>query len=68
MKIIVCSKNPVKIQAVQEAFQAYFDDFQIKGVDLEEHSSVQMQPLSAQETLESANKRVEVQLRRRQPA
>ena len=60
MKIIVCSKNPVKIQAVQEAFDEYYDDFEIKGLDLKDNPSVQIQPLSAEQTLQSANKRVEI--------
>ena len=60
MKIIVCSENPVKIQAVKEAFQAYFENFEIKGLNLKEYPSIQIQPLSAIQTLESANKRVEI--------
>ena len=60
MKIIVCSKNPVKIQAVQEAFNEYFDDFDIQGLDLKDHTLIQIQPLSAEQPLKSANKRVDI--------
>ncbi len=66
MKIIVCSENPVKIQAVQEAFKAYFDNFEIKGLDLKDQPLVQIQPLSAEQTLESANRRVEIALKKEQ--
>ena len=60
MKIIVCSENPIKIQAVQEAFSAYFENFEVKGLNLKGYSSIEMQPFSAKQTLESAIKRVEI--------
>ncbi|MCG3216580.1 MAG: DUF84 family protein [Candidatus Heimdallarchaeota archaeon] len=60
MKIVVCSENPVKIQAVKEAFSLYFSDFSIKKLGLKEHKTVSKQPLSGNQTLESAIKRVEI--------
>ena len=42
MKILVGSKNPVKISSVEEAFANYFNDIEVIGVDVE--SDVAHQP------------------------
>jgi inosine/xanthosine triphosphatase len=60
MKILVCSKNPVKIKAAEEAFSSYFKRFEIISLDLNQFSGVYRQPLTAKETLESAVKRIEI--------
>jgi len=44
MKIIVGSKNPVKIESVREAFEHYFDSVEVEGVIIE--SGVSAQPFN----------------------
>ncbi len=53
-KIIVASKNPVKIQTTQNAFEKMFplEAFELEGISVE--SGVSDQPLSNEETLEGA--------------
>ncbi|NPD89152.1 MAG: DUF84 family protein [Asgard group archaeon] len=60
MKILVCSKNPVKIKAVEEAFYAYFKRLELISLDLNQYSGVYKQPMTIKETLESAVKRIEI--------
>jgi len=57
-KIILASKNPVKIQATQRAFQRMFprEKFKIQSVSVV--SEVRSQPLSNEETLQGAQNRV----------
>jgi len=43
MKILVGSRNPVKIEAVEEAFGIYFDDVDVTGISVD--SSVPDQPV-----------------------
>lgn len=43
MKVIVGSKNPVKIESVKEAFSKYFDDVEIESSEVE--SGVPDQPI-----------------------
>lgn len=57
MKILVGSKNPVKLAAAKEAFLAYFDDIEVEGVNVD--SSVSDQPLD-EETFEGAEHRAKV--------
>ncbi len=54
MKILVGSKNPVKIDAVREAFGKYFDKFEVVGLNVE--SGVSAQPVNS-ETPEGAKNR-----------
>ena len=53
-KIIIASTNPVKIEAVEDAFDKVFskDKFEIEGVDVE--SNVSDQPMSDSETHQGA--------------
>ncbi len=44
MKVLVGSKNPVKVEAVKEAFLHYFDDVEVIGVDID--SGVRSQPVN----------------------
>ncbi|MCE7741521.1 MAG: DUF84 family protein [Candidatus Heimdallarchaeota archaeon] len=60
MKIIVCSKNPVKISAAEEAFKSHFKNVEVKTIDLSQKLGVMKQPMSSDETLNSAVKRIEV--------
>lgn len=55
MIVAVGSKNPVKINAVKNAFSHYFDDVKVVGVDAA--SDVNDQPMSAEETVEGAKNR-----------
>ena len=59
MKIIIASKNPVKIQSTLQAFRAMFpaQDFEIEGISVP--SGVADQPMSDQETWQGAINRVE---------
>ena len=56
MKIIVASKNPVKINAVQIGFQSFGKNSEIEGVTID--SEVAGQPMSDAETLKGARIRV----------
>ncbi len=57
-KVIVASQNPVKVQAVKEAFALMFpgNEFSFNGLSVS--SGVNGQPLSSQETLQGALNRV----------
>jgi len=52
MKINVGSKNPVKIQAVKEAFNLYFDELLVKGIRVD--SGVEAQPKRLEEITKGA--------------
>jgi inosine/xanthosine triphosphatase len=57
IKIIVASKNPVKINAVKEGFSAFLNpEFELVGVSVE--SGVSDQPMSDAETFRGAETRV----------
>nr|WP_321354888.1 inosine/xanthosine triphosphatase [uncultured Draconibacterium sp.] len=56
MKIVVASKNPVKINATESGFSTYFDVVEVQGVSVE--SGVSDQPKSDEETLKGALNRV----------
>lgn len=54
MKVIVASKNPIKIEAVKEIIKEYKDlaNFQVEGI--EANSGVSKQPKSLEETVRGA--------------
>jgi inosine/xanthosine triphosphatase len=56
MKVIVASENPVKIEAVLDAFKVYFKDVHVEGIKTT--SGVSDQPLTDSETLLGARNRV----------
>ena len=56
MKVLVGSKNPVKIEATREAFKKYFDNIEVIGIDVD--SKVSRQPIGI-ETFVGAKNRVE---------
>lgn len=58
-KIIVASKNPVKIQAAFDGFRQMFpnEQFEVEGISVA--SGVSDQPMSNAETLQGARQRVE---------
>lgn len=55
MKILVGSKNNVKVQAAKEAFSKYFEDLEVEGLEVD--SGVPKQPVG-KETFEGAKNRV----------
>ncbi len=55
MKVLIGSNNPVKIEAVKEAFGKYFENVEITGINVE--SEVDDQPIN-EETFDGARKRV----------
>lgn len=57
-KIIIASKNPVKIESTREGFVKMFKDeiFEIEGLSVD--SGVSAQPMSEEETLAGATNRV----------
>ncbi|KYC49039.1 MAG: NTPase [Candidatus Methanofastidiosum methylothiophilum] len=57
MKVLVGSKNPVKIDATKEAFSSYFKDIEVEGIEV--GSSVPDQPID-EETFEGAEHRAKV--------
>jgi len=55
MKVIVGSKNPVKVGAVEESFHRYWPDCEVIGADVA--SGVSAQPMSEKETINGARQR-----------
>ena len=55
IKIVVASKNPVKINAVRDGFLSFFEDIETEGVDV--GSGVSDQPMSDKETKKGAQNR-----------
>jgi inosine/xanthosine triphosphatase len=57
-KVLIASKNPVKINATKKAFKEVFSDrFEFKGVSVD--SLVSDQPMSNDETLKGATNRLQ---------
>jgi inosine/xanthosine triphosphatase len=56
MKVLVGSKNPVKIEATKEAFKKYFGNVEVVGIEV--NSKVSKQPIGM-ETFVGAKNRVE---------
>ncbi len=57
MKVIVASKNPVKVNAVEKGFKSFFSEVQVEGIKTA--SGVSDQPLTDKETLIGARNRVD---------
>lgn len=60
MKIIIASKNPVKINAALQGFKAVFKDTEITAEGISVASGVSDQPMSEAETMQGALNRVQV--------
>ncbi len=58
MHIVVCSKNPVKIGAVEDAFTAFYPDLDCTVEGLSVPSGVADQPMTDEETWRGARNRV----------
>lgn len=61
MKIVVGSKNPVKVRAVRKVFESYFPECAVVGEEVE--SGVSEQPMSELETMQGARMRADAALR-----
>jgi len=61
MRIIVGSKNPVKVKAVEEAFRRYWAGCEVLGIEVS--SGVAEQPMSEEETRRGARARAKIALR-----
>lgn len=59
MKVVVTSHNPVKIEAVREAFKSQFPKHEIELIPLAVESGVSDQPMTDEETRQGARNRVE---------
>lgn len=57
MNVVVASKNPVKVEATREGFEAFFSEIKLQGVEVD--SGVSDQPMSDDETLLGARTRSE---------
>ncbi len=58
MKVLVGSKNPVKINSVKEAFSKYFADVEVTGISVE--SGVSDQPVNNETFLGARNRALEL--------
>ena len=59
IKVVVASKNPVKINCTQQAFAKVFADFELEVEGVSVPSDVSDQPMTDAETLEGAHNRAE---------
>jgi inosine/xanthosine triphosphatase len=59
MKIIVTSQNPIKIEAVRQAFESQFPGQALSLIPVAVESGVSEQPMSDAETRQGARNRVE---------
>ena len=59
MRIIVASKNPVKIDATRRGFERAFPNQSIEALGVAVDSGVDAQPMSDEETLRGARQRVD---------
>lgn len=54
MKILVGSKNPVKIESVREAFSCYFNSIEVSGLEVD--SKVSAQPINHETFIGAKNR------------
>jgi len=60
MKILVGSKNPVKLKAVEEAFSLYFNSIEVIGISVE--SGVSDQPINDETYIGAENRAKQLQI------
>ncbi|MHB8905632.1 MAG: inosine/xanthosine triphosphatase [Melioribacteraceae bacterium] len=58
MKILVGSKNPVKVASVKESFAKYFDNVDVIGIEVE--SGVSTQPVNDQTFIGAQNRAIKL--------
>ena len=61
MKIVVGSKNPVKVGAVEESFKRYWSECEVIGMEVS--SGVGEQPMSEEETINGAINRAKASMK-----
>ncbi len=59
MKVVIASRNPVKIRAVEEAFSIQFPNDRLQTVGCDVASGVSDQPMSDKETRQGARNRAQ---------
>jgi len=59
VKILITSKNPIKILAAQHAFSCFYDNVSVVCLDIEDTLELNSQPVSERETYECSVRRVE---------
>ena len=57
IKVAIGSKNPVKLQATEDAFRAMFADETFEFIEVDVNSGVSDQPMNDSETLQGARNR-----------
>ncbi len=65
LRVIIGSKNPVKINCVREVFSKYFKNIDVKGIEV--NSGVSHQPKSGDRTLQGAKNRAHYIFKEYQP-
>jgi inosine/xanthosine triphosphatase len=58
-RVVVTSKNPVKIQAARQGFEKMFPDEEFEFVEISVPSNVSNQPFGSEETLKGATNRID---------
>jgi inosine/xanthosine triphosphatase len=58
-KVVIASKNPVKIQAIKNGFEQMFPDQEFEFIGLSVDSGVSDQPMSSDETFTGAKNRAD---------
>lgn len=61
IKVVVGSKNPVKVMAVEEVFKKYWPECEVRGVEV--NSGVSAQPMSELETMKGARQRADLAIK-----
>jgi inosine/xanthosine triphosphatase len=61
MKVVVGSKNPVKIAAVENAVKRFWNDAEVIGIEVSHGTSIQ--PNSTEEAIKGATKRAELAIK-----
>ena len=61
IRVVVGSKNPVKVRAVEEAFKKYWPGCEVRGIEV--NSGVSAQPMSELETMKGARQRADLAIK-----
>ncbi|MHA1687606.1 MAG: DUF84 family protein [Candidatus Heimdallarchaeaceae archaeon] len=56
--VVICSQNPVKVQAAKEAFRLYYPSANFIAINVNGYPEVLVQPMSLEETIKSAIGRI----------
>lgn len=58
MKVVICSKSPSKLKAVQAAFEFIYPDTKIEYIQVSSDSSIHIQPIGVEMTMAGAMNRI----------